>query len=75
MENMKIRIIERNDGLFQYEFGYKDHFDKSHPFLLWDRCEHLRFKTEEEARKHALEMTKFITAAATKRIIEEIDIG
>ena len=72
---MKIRIIERNDGLFQYEFGYKDANDTSHNFLLWDRCEYLRFKTEEEARKHALEMTKFITGAKTKRVIEEIEIG
>lgn len=72
---MKIRIVERNDGWFQYEFGYKDSHDTSHNFLLWDRCEYLRFKTEEEARKHALDIMKFITAAATKRVVEEIDIG
>lgn len=72
---MKIRIIERKDGIFMYEYGNTMNAGTDHEMVHWERCETLLFKSEEEARKRALEMIKFMTAASMKRVVEEIEIG
>lgn len=74
---MKYRLVERNDGKFQYEHGVEDHYsvDRSgKKLILWDRCHHLVFDNEQIARKHFSEIMAFIHAIDTKKVVEEIEV-
>lgn len=70
---MRVRIIERNDGWFQYEVAVVD-ISKSKN-IRWDRCEYARFRNENDARKHAIEIIKFLSSSETKNVLDEIDVG
>jgi hypothetical protein len=68
---MKIRIIERNDGKFEYEYGYTFEYSSS---VIWNKLNYLFFNSEEEARNHVLKVIEFMKAHETKRVVAEIDI-
>ncbi len=67
---MKYRLIQRNDGKYQYEQGIKDTYSS---LLLWHRIDYLTFNDEETARKHFHETISFAHKADIARVIEEIE--
>ncbi len=69
---MKYRIIQRNDGLFQYEHSFADH--RTYGEKKWFRLNHVSFKSEAEARSRLNEIIEFSQAANIKRVVEEIEI-
>jgi len=68
---MKIRLILRNDGKFQYEYAYEDELLKQ---VFWNRIDHLLFSTERNARESLTLILEFRKAAETKEVIQEIEI-
>lgn len=68
---MKYRLIQRNDGKYQYEYGLKDTFSD---LMLWYRIDYLIFNDEETARQKFGEIAYFVKKAETAKIIDEIEI-
>lgn len=68
---MKYRLIQRNDGKYQYEWAEKDIFSD---LTLWHRIDYLIFNDEETARQRLHEIVSFRTKADILKIIDEIEI-
>lgn len=71
---MRIRIIERNDGKFQYEFCHPFTDSAGQEQCIWKRCDFLYFDTEEAARQQVFEILGFITRANMKRVVDTLDV-
>ncbi len=68
---MKYRLIKRNDGKYQYEWGMKDTY---YDLILWHRIDYMIFNDEETARQKLHEVISFAKSADVSKIIEEIEI-
>ncbi len=68
---MKYRLIQRNDGKYQYEYGLKDIYCDA---IKWHRIEYMTFATEEIARGSIQAIINFAKAADVAKVIEEIEL-
>jgi hypothetical protein len=68
---MKYRLIQRNDGKYQYEYGMKDTYSD---LILWYRIDYMIFNDEETARLRFNEIISFVHRADIAKIIDEIEI-
>ena len=69
---MKYRLIQRNDGKFQYEWA-PSISPKDEP-IMWHRIEYMVFYHEEAAREKFQEVISFTHKAAVAKVIDEIEI-
>lgn len=69
---MKYRLIQRNDGKYQYEWA-PSLSPKDEP-IRWHRINYMIFNDEETARQKLHEILRFKTQADTAKIIDEIEI-
>lgn len=69
---MKYRLIQRNDGKYQYEYAFLTHpHDGSD---IWDRVEYMTFDNEQTARASIQAIINFARAAEVLRVVEEIEL-
>jgi hypothetical protein len=68
---MKYRLIQRNDGKYQYEYGLKDTYCDA---ILWHRIDYLIFNDEQTARQKLGEIANFTKKADIAKVIEEIEL-
>lgn len=62
----KYRLIERNDGFFEYEVS--DYLNN------WHKVNYLKYNSEEAARNSFANMIIFQSKENIKRVIEEIEV-
>lgn len=68
---MRYRLIQRNDGKYQYEQGFVNNYSG---LILWERINYLIFNDEETARQKFHEVISFANRAETAKVIDEIEI-
>lgn len=69
---MKYRLIQREDGQYQYEYARMIR-PKDEP-IIWYRIECMTFKTEEIARGSIQAIINFARRAEVAKVIDEIEI-